>query len=861
MEGGASMANPPSGVQRQVSDQDTTAKKIDRLIANMSPNGAEFFVFGGSRYDNKEQFLQAASRNISEGATVELSDQEKLETTARKVFREYAGVNGRVGEDHIGGLVASVAAELGINPAELGSPYLMFCRHDFTGDGHLDEEEGVRMVSELLHQYRDHKTPWKAKAGEPKLIRLPFRSLEENFQLKRKLGSGGQGIVYLAVEKATSTERVVKFFSKDNANAPLDDIKDEFKLLKSLDHPRVQRLYDIFEDRKNVYIISEPYKGGDLNSLVPRAKGAGVAVTNHWLGQVCHQVLQGVAYLHSKHVMHCDLKEANAMISEANNWVDPAIVVIDFGLADKFTAKRMRTAGTPGYMPPEVWSHRLWTAKGDVHSLGVMFYQMFTGEQCYPASTQAEIERKTLSMQVDLEPLGRYGSLQSLVGDMLNKDYKKRPTCGQVLEAPFFASLQELQEEDLPQRVVNGLCGVGKKNEVFNAIVADIAQLENLAQMQEINKAFTAIDTDNSGIIDEAEAREKLAEQLPPEKVEAVVAALLGDDNKVSYTEFMGQMLLALETDMDRVLWKEFQALDKNQTGSLTADEIEGLLVRPALAAILVGKKAPDLMVLMDKDSNGAISFEEFSSALRGEKAANTVVCDPPKSDPQEAWAPPSKAEGPTSPRKDACPEVSVPMKERKSEKDRRSEASHPDKAVSVEWKHNRLQAFSTRRLMKEASNSAGWEGAGAHCAGALGCCWWIPLIFFMAATNVEDDCELGLGIWLRICGLVSILTGPCLHVLAIIFAHSRMACLFKCTRILFFNSVLIVLGMSLSGFVVYAVVSEPRCLKEDWSGIHPITLTLVWAILVPGLMCLSCCVGVLCFLCGAAVEAKVAPS
>jgi len=63
------------------------------------------------------------------------------------------------------------------------------------------------------------------------------------------------------------------------------------------------------------------------------------------LGRVVQQVIQGVAYLHSRHVMHCDLKEANAMIVGADQLEEPSIVVIDFGLADLMTSRRQRGEG------------------------------------------------------------------------------------------------------------------------------------------------------------------------------------------------------------------------------------------------------------------------------------------------------------------------------------------------------------------------------------------------------------------------------------------------------------------------------------------------------------------------------------
>merc|ERR1719401_145451 len=135
---------------------------------------------------------------------------------------------------------------------------------------------------------------------------------------------------------------------------PLDAIIEEFALLKNLDHPKIARTYEIFQDARNIYLISEPYLGGDLTTLMAKAKQNGVAVTNDWLGGVWEQVCEGMSYLHGHHVMHCDLKEPNVMISGKENFHSPNVVVIDFGCAKCFH-ESTQVCGTPGYIPPEVW--------------------------------------------------------------------------------------------------------------------------------------------------------------------------------------------------------------------------------------------------------------------------------------------------------------------------------------------------------------------------------------------------------------------------------------------------------------------------------------------------------------------------
>merc|ERR1712136_292818 len=74
-----------------------------------------------------------------------------------------------------------------------------------------------------------------------------------------------------------------------------------------------------------------------LARAIARASEAGIKVEEQWLSKVVQQVFAGVAFLHSRHVIHCDLKETNVMVANAYDWASPEVVVTDFGLADMFS--------------------------------------------------------------------------------------------------------------------------------------------------------------------------------------------------------------------------------------------------------------------------------------------------------------------------------------------------------------------------------------------------------------------------------------------------------------------------------------------------------------------------------------------
>jgi len=582
---------------------------------------AEYYFYKSVRYESMDELVKAmAGAEEASPSHVE----EMAEPSVRELFHRYSSKSGEALEIHdFKGLAASLAAELGMNPRRFGDFSIIFHRFDVNSDGKLDEEECVMLAESMLRHYFHDLNP--GTPGGVKLLNLELKDLEAHYDLAEKMGEGGQGAVYLAHERSTKHERVVKFYDKRNTNAPLEEIKDEFVLLKSLDHPRIQRVYDIFEDRSNVYVVAEPYRGGDLRELIDNAMEAGVSVTSSWLAHVVLQVLQGVAYLHSKYIIHCDLKESNVMVTTAENWREPSVVVIDFGLARNFAVDGSN-GGTAGYIPPEVWTTGLWTPKGDVFALGVIMFQLFSnGVTCFKGRDNKALMTSTCETSPDLGAITRFfrrcDDLIPLLEGMLSKDFHKRPTVRDCMEHRFFVKRTTKNEDEdyLHYEVVDALDALKEQSELQSAIAADIAARLNLAEMTSLNEAFAAMDADHDGVLTAEEVQKSLIEVFQPEDVERIVQRLVGPAHQVAYTTFMGRLLASQVADSNRLLWREFKQLDSAGSGYLARRDVAKLLERPTISETLGGRGVPELMTLMDADGDGRVSFEEFKRTLGGE--------------------------------------------------------------------------------------------------------------------------------------------------------------------------------------------------------------------------------------------------
>lgn len=181
--------------------------------------------------------------------------------------------------------------------------------------------------------------------------------------------------------------------------------------------------------------------------------------------------------------------------------------------------------------------------------------------------------------------------------------------------------------EPIPEEALQRLQRVGDRSKATKAILTDLADRLNFTEMQEMNKAFMAMDADNDGVITADELRNALNKSIASEEIEKIVANLIEEDGTLSYTAFMGLMLSSKAADEAQLLRREFNKLDADGTGCLDKNEVAGLLERPHLADILRSKRrgTVELMKMLDENGDGKVDFNEFKAALSGEAGEEVV--------------------------------------------------------------------------------------------------------------------------------------------------------------------------------------------------------------------------------------------
>jgi serine/threonine-protein kinase len=200
------------------------------------------------------------------------------------------------------------------------------------------------------------------------------------YEILEELGKGSMGLVYKALDPKINRTVAIKTirFSDEFEDDVIQDIKVRFfreaEIAGQLSHPSIVTIYDVGEDRDLTYMTMEFLEGQDFEKYIN--KGSLLPFTQ--VLDAVSKVAYALDFAHKADVIHRDIKPANIMLLK-----NAQIKVTDFGIAKALSSSRTKTGvilGTPNYMSPEQIMGQKIDHRSDIFSLGVLFFQMITGE-------------------------------------------------------------------------------------------------------------------------------------------------------------------------------------------------------------------------------------------------------------------------------------------------------------------------------------------------------------------------------------------------------------------------------------------------------------------------------------------------
>uniref|UniRef100_A0A671MTF5 Myosin, light chain kinase 5 n=1 Tax=Sinocyclocheilus anshuiensis TaxID=1608454 RepID=A0A671MTF5_9TELE len=297
-----------------------------------------------------------------------------------------------------------------INRAGIGEP-VQLPQTVTLGEPQWEVTSYVEVVPDTTHKARDH------------------------YHVHEKLGVGKFGEVYRMSHKQTGWVCAGKFY-RARVSREKTAARQEIKLMKQLHHPKLVQCLAAYDTPSEIVMILEYIAGGEL---FERIVDENFEHTEPNSVNYMRQILEGIQYIHSKRIVHLDLKPENIVCV---NSAGTLIKIIDFGLASKLEAGKhlMVLHGTPEFVAPEVVNYEPVDLATDMWSIGVICYILLSGESPFQGNSDAETLALVTAAQWEFNPESFDGitdEAKDFISGLLRED--KRLSCEKALAHPWIA--------------------------------------------------------------------------------------------------------------------------------------------------------------------------------------------------------------------------------------------------------------------------------------------------------------------------------------------------------------------------------------------------------------------------------------
>ena len=271
-----------------------------------------------------------------------------------------------------------------------------------------------------------------------KINRLNDKITINNYTIIERIGVGSYGRIYKV--KKDDIIYVLKEIpiNKSVDNEKLESVKNEADILSSLNNKYIVQYYESFQMRQNIYIVMEYCEKGDLCSYMSerqKTKKTNFYFTEDFIWKLFIQISIGLFYIHSKKILHRDIKTLNILLTKELNGK-----IGDLGVAKVLegTNHAITFIGTPYYVSPEMCQNKPYNEKSDIWALGCILYELITFNHPFTASNQAALFIKILHGNYTPLPERTSKDLINMVKFILQKNSNKRPSMKDIITSKTF---------------------------------------------------------------------------------------------------------------------------------------------------------------------------------------------------------------------------------------------------------------------------------------------------------------------------------------------------------------------------------------------------------------------------------------
>jgi calcium-dependent protein kinase len=453
--------------------------------------------------------------------------------------------------------------------------------------------------------------------------------IHDSYKFMKLLGKGSYGEVIHGIHRVTGQDRAIKILNKFLFDDQIEakNIEDEFKILRTMEHPNIVKVYEIFEDNKYLYIVMELLKGGEVFSMLLKEE----TLKPEIVACIIRQTLQAVAYLHAKKICHRDIKPHNLLLESKEG--KTFIKLCDFGTAKLFNKDKYfkDIMGTPYFMAPEVIKGSPYNYKVDIWSIGIMTFLLITGRLPFKKNEgkldkSCHYEEEIINFKFTDELFKPYPHLSKGFIDFeshcLSPNPDERWECGKLLEHPWIISgiEKEFGTEELIKATTVNIKNFNNLALLERAVFTFLMLNYSSEEEKELRELFIKLDKSHNGKLERNEFQEVFNHNCIKQVYSKLEIDNIFDEidsnhsGKIGYNEFIQAAVSKSALITDKKLMSAFSYFDKQGDGMISKDDLKevfqsgGIHLEVATLQLIVNE--------IDTNKDSKISFDEFKKMM-----------------------------------------------------------------------------------------------------------------------------------------------------------------------------------------------------------------------------------------------------
>lgn len=469
-------------------------------------------------------------------------------------------------------------------------------------------------------------------------IEVPFgKPIEEVYDGVHNgpvLGSGISGTVRLVTHKATGLKYAVKVLDLGlvDSEVGLERLREEIFIMCQLDHPNIVRLEEVYESQSEIYLVQELCLGGELFDRLDEQPD--YHYTEAECARLVKQMLCAVRYLHSRGIIHRDLKLENFLFSSTSP--DSELKMIDFGLSKHFRYGEIQheAVGTPYTVAPEVILGT-YDERCDIWAVGVIAFLLLSGDPpfggCGGPEPLMQVRSNILRGAFVFEPEDIWDivtdSAKDFIRSLLINDPKDRPTAEQAQQLKWLKEHKKIHNP-LNPNVVKALVNFKEFSDMRKLLYEVLSFTLLPYQIEELRREFEKMDTDGSGEISLVALKQVLLTNAGAGSLGALTESEVEDifnamrvrktETRIHWHEFIAAGLSQCQVD-DRNLRLAFDRLDSDHKGYIILDDIMDLMGSDALQSEDDIRRMWGDSIRAVKGQQARITYDDFLLLMKGQ--------------------------------------------------------------------------------------------------------------------------------------------------------------------------------------------------------------------------------------------------